>query len=732
MATISFEGLTPWAAAALATAVCLLLAWRYRSSLRHLPHRRLAILSLLRAATVLGLVWAALLPTRTEQLVEPVPRRIAVLLDGSLSMELPAAENKGARTTNRQNGSTGKSRLAVAKELLGELEKLPLRLDLFSFSGEFVRGTKVKPGPTDLYGALETVESRSAGTPYAAILLLTDGRATDAPGRPISTPVYAVPLGPTENQDLAIACDALPSRVLPEETIRIDCRAFRSSQAMGEVMVELAGENENLRERRLKFETDEWKKSFSLDLTPKREGLLEVRVTIGPAEGGTQETRTDLKHDAPTSRDVVPLNDTIDLVTHAAPSKTRVLVLASRASEEAAFVARELERQADLEVVRAIQLPRDRILLADGTIRSAAEIKPLHRYAAIVITGAPAINTFSEELAETVRQGGGLLLMGDSDAPSRFLALRDLLPLDLRQATEKRGRFTASLGPRARNHPILKFLEDLPDSAYSPAALPPLEWTWARASPKPGTTVLMEAGEPADPWPLLSLERYGQGRVALVSGGPFWSWRFQPVGMGSGKEELFIRLLPRLLRWTAMSGEFDQYGLALREEGRILEVQVSELKEDLTPAVGNRVKLHLFRLERGGSRTLVQRTEVTLGSGGSAIWRPRIKGRGIFLLEATYADGSVTRQEVVAMGLPEGELNWTHADRQRLQALAHATGGRLLERAEVAAVLQEFSQSGSHRISIHKTPLWADPRLLALLLFLLCAEWALRKLWALP
>ena len=113
--------------------------------------------------------------------------------------------------------------------------------------------------------------------------------------------------------------------------------------------------------------------------------------------------------------------------------------------------------------------------------------------------------------------------------------MSSLLPTTAAGSVET-GSFPVEVAPGAAAHPLLAFLRDLEGGPELLGALPPLAWALTGLEPRPGAAVLLQATTDSGASPLLLVHRYGQGRVALFGGGPLWSWRFQPVGLGSGKE----------------------------------------------------------------------------------------------------------------------------------------------------------------------------------------------------
>ena len=78
------------------------------------------------------------------------------------------------------------------------------------------------------------------------------------------------------------------------------------------------------------------------------------------------------------------------------------------------------------------------------------------------------------------------------------------------------------------------------------------------------------------------------------------------------------------------------------------------------------------------------------------------------------------------------EATETAMDRTYLEQLAKASGGRMLDPAEIAGVVENLLRETAAQAPLtRRIPLWDRPWLYGLLCFLLGSEWYARRRWGL-
>ncbi len=189
-------------------------------------------------------------------------------------------------------------------------------------------------------------------------------------------------------------------------------------------------------------------------------------------------------------------------------------------------------------------------------------------------------NTYFENIARYVRDGGALLIASGSDfagAESLYRSpLREVLPVEPTGRVMEEG-FTPRISKIGDRHPVTAGLAD--HAPRPPAADGTPGWgRWFRSvqvTVPEGQTVM----EGPDQSPLLVLQREGKGRVAVLTSDEAWLWS---RGFEGGGPQL--ELLRRLAHWLMQEPELEEEVLlGTGDEGSVLVTR--RTLADTIPAV---------------------------------------------------------------------------------------------------------------------------------------------------
>ncbi|MBY0312904.1 MAG: VWA domain-containing protein [Phycisphaerales bacterium] len=281
-----------------------------------------------------------------------------------------------------------------------------------------------------------------------------------------------------------------------------------------------------------------------------------------------------------------------------------------------------------------------------------------------------------------------------------------------------------------------------------PAIIKPTAEALAVARPVPGTT-----GDPSGQPAVLSM-RYGAGRVLYVATDEIWRWRY---GRGELYPERFWIQLVRLLGRESLARSGRPAIIeATPERGLIqqpIRIQVTLIDQSLVEAAPRSLRVRVS--PEGGVPTEAGTFELTLVPEAPASSSPAITplgqgGRGVPRVFSTTwiptepgkyrAIADDPALGVVGAGLddltarievwqPDDELRRPQADHANLNALAQATGGKLLlptEIAELPKLLPNRTLKLIGEPDVHT--LWDTPLALLLVVLLLTLEWVGRRL----
>jgi len=257
---------------------------------------------------------------------------------------------------------------------------------------------------------------------------------------------------------------------------------------------------------------------------------------------------------------------------------------------------------------------------------------------------------YLENIARYVESGGALLeAVGPAFATPLSLyrtPLGRVLPAAPTGGVLERP-FVPSVTEIGQRHPVTAELDP------SGAAGVPARWgRWFRqieTEARQGE-VLMDG---ADTWPLLILDRVGEGRVAQLTSDQIWLWSRGFEGGGPQAE-----LVRRIAHWLMREPELEEEDLKAAIEGEALSITRRSLSEDLPPLE--------VTLPDGSVETVT----LTPGKSGRATARLAVEQPGLYRV----SDGQ--KVALAAAGpLNSKEFEDPRASGEKLRPLVEASGG---------------------------------------------------------
>ncbi|ROU01052.1 hypothetical protein [Histidinibacterium lentulum] len=325
---------------------------------------------------------------------------------------------------------------------------------------------------------------------------------------------------------------------------------------------------------------------------------------------------------------------------------------------------------------------------------------------------------YFDNIRSYVEAGGAVLVAAGPDyasADSLYRSpLADMLPGAPTARVIEEG-FTPLLSDLGQRHPVTEGLEP-PTLATADDDAPPAWGRWFRqieVEATPSAHVLMEGvGER----PLLLLDRYGEGRVALMASDHIWLWNRGYEGGGPQLE-----LLRRLAHWMMKEPELEEEALVAQATGQTMRITRRSLGQD----VGSVTVTH-----PDGTETELSLEEVSPGRFTTTWEAPEM---GLYRL----TDG--TEETVIALG-PSAprEFEQTIASAESLEPFVEGPNGAILAMSEGAPDIRTVREGrpASGRGWLGITPreayLTADIRISPLLpawLFLLLAAGLVVAAW---
>ncbi len=255
---------------------------------------------------------------------------------------------------------------------------------------------------------------------------------------------------------------------------------------------------------------------------------------------------------------------------------------------------------------------------------------------------------YYDNIAQYVENGGALLIAAGpehaGDDSIAYTPLSVVLPATPTGVMNEKA-FFPRLSEQGRKHPVTRGLEGALDE-------PPHWGRWFRTVDvaAPQGNVVMEG---ADNNPLLVLNRYGKGRVAMLLSDQGWLWARGFEGGGP-----HVSLYRRTAHWLMQEPALEEEALTARAFGRTLEITRQTIKEAPGPA--------MMKLPSGATRP------VELRESGPGLYKAEVKTAETGLYEIEN-EGLTALVHVGAVDAPEFKA--TISTTETLAPLADSTKG---------------------------------------------------------
>ena len=712
--------------------------------------RRVARFTIPRRATVYLLQIAAigvLLTIIAEPVLEvtrlaPGANTVAVLVDSSESMSLPA------RAANDE------TRLAVAKRLVGnEIEAASggSQVALFHFGDTLRQADTVADVQADgvrsrLLESLADLATHYDQGALAAVIVVTDGALN---GRRVGwetlaetgIPVHSIGIGPADIPgDVELAELVLPSRASPHTQVAASLVIRHSSRDSGEIRLRVLDGESVLAAESITLDPSSTTVTTDIVFPSGGSGLKEVTVALEALPG-----------------DPLPGNNVQSVLLDVDRERYRVLYLEGEPRWEFKFIRRATAEDDDIELVTWLRTtPRktyrqgtaDPDELADGFPSS---LEALYRYDMVIIGSLPATSLNDEQhdwLARFVAErGGGLLAIAGRHALDNggwdVKPLAQALPVMISRPGEgSYGRRNYRVRPT--DDGLRSVLTDIGSTGTREEAwgsLPMLADYQHLGTPKPGATVILEAsggveqrgadvvvrGSPAKP--LLVTQPYGFGRTAVLATASTWRWRMRTPPEDT-RHSLFWRHLIRHFAGAALP----RRDLSLAADGDALDVRVALKNPRFEPLTDTAVTVQVTSPDGESFEVALPRIPgepafgETIPATKPGIYRVEMAG---LAGPAPLSEGG--RPDALAALARVGEANLEQfgatLNEPLLRRVAEVTGGRYWRPDDLSGLADAlaFSSAGIHERQ--QLPLWNAPFLFVLLVLLKCTEWSLRRYW---
>ncbi|MFW6059178.1 MAG: hypothetical protein ACODAQ_03300 [Phycisphaeraceae bacterium] len=772
-----------WVGVVLLVPAAVFIARRHKRALPYVSAPARGVLTCCRVGVLAVLVFVVAQPYL--RLSETVTRKpiVAVLLDESASMDLPAGAFEGEDaqalamtaglverreadepeelTAEQRKTLNNLTRAELAQRVLGHhegtlLAELRERFELRTY--RFARAVQqaalvdameradgAARDDTAIGDALRTATAETAGRTLAGIVLLTDGRNTAGPAvgevmrGGADAPVWAVPVGSGEAMaDISLVDVLAPRQVARGDTAAIVATVRSHGFAGREVQVTLRERGQTLDEQALVLRDHERQQvdlTFNADAAGAR--MLEVAVETLEAER-------------------IAANNAQVAAVQVDEQQWQVLYLEGYPRWDFRFLDHALRRDGgiDARLVMEAHLLAERA--AQKTEDDEAEISPLDlptmarlpedaagfaEYHAVMLGDvSPALlpRRLQAQLAKAVREEGvGLVVQGGPEyMPHAYVdgPLAEVLPVRLDEDESGAGMNAPAYAPYRMAvtavgsiHPALRLYDSATKNRGVWSRMPPFYWAAATRRAAPGATVLAEVEMAEGMRPLIAEHFAGRGRVIFIGSDATYRWR-RNIG-----DHLFYRFWGQALRHVAKAKERrgDESWIEVHPPrvapGEAVSIEMHAVDENGAPVNAERVGVRVRREDASEEEERDWETVELARGAEPGHYRGRWRGAAA----GTYRVGSVDDESVsavVRVAASGRELIEPTVDRDALGALGERTGGGLLELWQIGAVADRLEGEAVEVVEVEEAELWDNWLTLVVLVGLYCLDVLVRRL----
>ncbi len=764
----------------------LLLAWSYlqRSSVSW--RRRLAG-AVLKTLGFTTLAFCLIEPLLSGTRPRPGANVFGILVDNSGSMSIRdrgATEHRGVQFQDWLG-----ERLPWRTRLAQDFDVRSYAFDTHLRAvPDFENLTFDGPG-TSLVSSINSFADRIEGLPIAGALLFSDGNGTGVadldPTR--LPPIYPVlPPGSGISRDIGITNVSISKTNFEAAPVSIRVDVGTVGTQGRDISVVLTDESGNeLTRQQLRSRSDDQSLSYRFQIRPSDAGVSFYRVLAADSQEvdpilASLSSGNDVNSSSTTEQTLA--NNSRLLSVDQGGGPYRVLYLSGRPNWEYKFLRRALQEDNETELVGLVRIARrapkfdfrdlrtarsqtntfyegfdnpneetaeaydqpviirlgtrDEFELRGGFPKAADE---LFQYHAIIIDDLEA-SFFTEDQMSLIRdfvsrRGGGFLMLGGPDSFTRGkydrTPIGELLPVYLDRLPPLPGgrQYRLELTREGWLQPWIRTRSTEEAERERLGEMPPFRSLITVNGIKPGATVLAQVRNPTNELsPALVAQPYGKGRSAALLLSDLWRWGLKrPLP----EESDLARSWRQTVRWLVADVP-NRVELELRKEDDTRAPSVTLITRVLDPAylpLDNAIVT--LDLTLPDNTTLELSTEPDDREPGAyqARFVPRMPGPYRVRTTAKAPDGTVVGSLSTgwAAAPVADEFARLEPDQERLEELAEATGGEIVDGRRLDAFVSSLATRSVPITEPWIRPFWHTPVVFLFAIGCLAAEWGLRR-----
>lgn len=702
---------------------------QYRGIRDKLGMTRARILSFLRLSAISLIVAFALNPSLVTKKEHKISPSVAIIVDTSQGMGQSAPGEKVTRLDEvRAILTGGASPLLQSLSQKFEVGVYGLADSLRPLESGDLGRLKAGGNKGDLGEVIKALNGK-----HSVAILLSDGNLRWNGSQAKQLPILTVAIGsPKTYQDILIKGIKAPALAFRGREVVIDV-TIKSYGYTGLVFPVLLKDAEKLlTAKNVSVQDNPGEVTISFSFVPTAVGQKNLSISIPQQVGESMFT-----------------NNQVDLSMKVLRDKTRILMVSGSPSMNYRFMRTALKSDPSIDLLSFVILrtpsdilnvrPQEQSLIPFPV--KTLFLEELTNFDLLIFDNFNYSLYLShdhlESLRNFVKEGGGFAMIGGpnlfNEGRYGLSPIEDMLPLRFveKEFYQRDQPIRVRLSRKGAKHPMMRFSDDFREDDKERfrfwQEMPPLDGINLLEA-KRSSTVLLESTD-GIPWPILTVSRYGKGRVLVLATDYAWKWYMGMVARGKGNQR-YLRLVYNMVRWATKDPSLDPVQIILPEmatsNGQEIDVRIQFHGEDPPKRSDSAVLFSVFNPE--GVKIESKLKPTTQPGEYLLSFLPR-KG-GIYRIKVETPAGHLEESMVVAG--PLGSLD-AFPGHDQLKKISASTGGKYLAKGDdLLKEIEVYTQKAEkHFIEEKRLPMWATPFVMAVVLFLLSAEWYFRRRWGL-
>jgi len=713
---------------------------------------RKTVLLSLRTVSMLAALFVILEPGVRLLQTAQVRSRLAILIDGSASMQLPT---EAGGTSRAAEAAAWLSRVTPA---LQELEA-NYSLEYYQYddglqpieASAAVGGLPSTGETTDLLPSLRALTGGGShgGRKLAGAVVIGDGTdhgelkaglggATRKALEGLKIPVSTVAVGGGAVKDLAIEAVVVEDFAFVRNTVEIEAKVAASAMGTLDVPVVLRREGQVVSQQSVRVDPGERSYSVKFSFVPDEIGEFVFTVSAPVYEG-----------------EAIASNNSRSFVLKVIRDRVRTLLVVGRPSWDQRFLRTLLKTDPNVDLISffILRTPQDNPKAGETELSlipfPVQEIfdRQLKSFDLVIFQNFAyrpyRMDAYLPNIRRYVEEGGAFVMIGGESSFGEggydLTPLGEILPVEPVGVAPNEALFQPRLTEAGLRHPITQLASSAEANQAAWARLPELPGLNVTRA-KPGARVLLDqphltaGGENA---PVLAVGEAGRGRVMALTTDSSWFWSIVASGEGGSTSRAYERVWSNAIRWLVRDPELTPVIVRASqrsiEPGQPVFATITARGSDYGPAAGAEIEVSLIDAETGNTLRKERRSAGVDGTAQVELGTPQAGAYKIVARASLAGQELGEGFDVVAVRAASVERSDVQARPGLLREIAEVTGGGFVEASSGQLPPMDLAPPDVVEVGRAKDrPIWDRFWPLVILAVCLGGEWVLRRRWGYP